>query len=111
LVITTQNTAVGGVSVLRRPCNPWRFCDQRYQPAFKTADWQTEQKQPLWAAGLYPLGVDTAKEVIYSRLKITEPGAGYYHFPQDRDREYFLQLTAEKQVTRFTKRMPKREWL
>lgn len=59
----------------------------------------------------YPLGVDTAKEVIYSRLRITEPGPGYYHFPAERDREYFLQLTGEKQVTRFTKGMPKREWI
>lgn len=68
-------------------------------------------KNNRYGLRLYPLGVDTAKEVIYSRLKITEPGAGYYHFPQDRDREYFLQLTAEKQVTRFTKGMPKREWI
>ena len=59
----------------------------------------------------YPLGVDTAKEVIYSRLRITEPGPGYYHFPTERDREYFLQLTAEKQITRFTKGAPRREWV
>jgi len=59
----------------------------------------------------YPLGVDTAKEVIYSRLRISEPGPGYYHFPLERDREYFLQLTGEKQVTRFTKGTPKREWV
>lgn len=59
----------------------------------------------------YPLGVDTAKEVIYSRLRITEPGPGYYHFPAERDREYFLQLTGEKQVTRFTKGAPRREWM
>ena len=41
---------------------------------------------------LYPLGVDTAKEVIYSRLRITEPGPGYYHFPLERDKEYFQQF-------------------
>lgn len=60
---------------------------------------------------LYPIGVDTAKEVIYGRLRITEPGHGYFHFPVERDREYFLQLTAEKQVTRFTKGVARREWL
>ncbi len=60
---------------------------------------------------LYPIGVDTAKEVIYSRLRITEPGAGYYHFPVDRDREYFLQLTGEKQVTKFNKGVGRREWI
>ena len=60
---------------------------------------------------LYPLGVDTAKEVIYSRLRITEPGPGYYHFPLERDREYFQQLTAEKQVTRYHKGTARREWM
>ncbi len=60
---------------------------------------------------LYPLGVDTAKEVIMSRLRLTEPGPGYCHFPIERDREYFLQLTAEKQVTRFNKGAARREWM
>ena len=60
---------------------------------------------------LYPLGVDTAKEVIYSRLRITEPGPGYYHFPVERDKEYFQQLTAEKQVTRYHKGTARREWV
>jgi phage terminase large subunit GpA-like protein len=60
---------------------------------------------------LYPIGTDTAKEVIYSRLRITESGSGYFHFPLERDREYFLQLTAEKQITRFAKGVAKREWI
>lgn len=60
---------------------------------------------------LYPIGTDTAKEVIYSRLRISEPGMGYFHFPLERDLEYFLQLTAEKQVTRFTKGVARREWI
>jgi phage terminase large subunit GpA-like protein len=60
---------------------------------------------------LYPIGTDTAKEVIYSRLRLTEIGAGYFHFPLERDREYFLQLTGEKQVTRFAKGVAKREWI
>lgn len=60
---------------------------------------------------LYPIGVDTGKEVIYGRLRIADPGHGYFHFPIERDREYFLQLTAEKQVTRFTKGVARREWI
>ncbi len=60
---------------------------------------------------LYPIGVDTGKEVVFGRLRITEPGHGYFHFPVERDREYFLQLTAEKQVTRFTKGVARREWI
>lgn len=49
-----------------------------------------------------PLGVDQGKGIIYSRLKQTEAGAGYIHFPQTSsfDDEYFAQLTAEKLVPR-----------
>lgn len=59
---------------------------------------------------LFSIGTDTAKEMIYSRLRITEPGAGYCHFPSSRDEEYFKQLTAEKVVTRYHKGFPVRMW-
>ena len=59
---------------------------------------------------LFPIGVDTAKEIVYSRLRIQEKGAGYCHFPIDRDDEYFRMLTAEEIVTRFHKGFRKREW-
>jgi phage terminase large subunit GpA-like protein len=47
-----------------------------------------------------PIGVDQAKALIYSRLKIEKPGPGYIHFPQEPafDDEYFAQLTAEKLI-------------
>ena len=59
---------------------------------------------------LFPIGVDTAKEIVYSRLRIKEKGAGYCHFPLDRNDEYFRMLTAEEIVTRFHKGFRKREW-
>lgn len=59
---------------------------------------------------LFMVGVDTAKEMVYSRLKIEEPGAGYCHFPVGRDEEYFKQLTAEKVFTRYVRGFPKRVW-
>jgi len=52
---------------------------------------------------LYAVGVDTAKELHYSRLRIEEPGPGYCHFQAKRDDEYFRQLTAEKMVTTYHK--------
>lgn len=52
---------------------------------------------------LYIIGTDTAKSVILRRLKQTDPGPGYCHFPADRDVEWFRQLTAEKAVTKFVK--------
>ena len=60
---------------------------------------------------LFPVGVDTAKELIYSRLKITEPGPGFCHFPEDREDEYFRQLTAEKIITKYVQGRTKRAWV
>jgi phage terminase large subunit GpA-like protein len=59
---------------------------------------------------LFPVGVDTAKETVYSRFKITQAGAGYCHFPDHYDVEYFRQLTAEQQVKRYHKGFLRREW-
>jgi len=60
---------------------------------------------------LFPIGVDTVKELIYSRLRITELGAGYCHFPKKYDKEYFSQLTAEKVVTKYHRGFARREWV
>jgi phage terminase large subunit GpA-like protein len=59
---------------------------------------------------LFLLGVDAAKEAIYARLRLREPGPGYCHFPQDRDGEWFRQLTAERIITRYHRGRPIREW-
>ena len=42
---------------------------------------------------LYPVGTDTAKTVIYGRLKVEEPGPGYCHFSDHYPDDYFNQLT------------------
>lgn len=68
-------------------------------------------KNNIGKINLFPVGTDTAKEIIASRLKIKEEGEGYCHFPDDRGDEYFRQLTAEKKVTRYFKGRPKREWV
>lgn len=61
---------------------------------------------------VYAIGVDDAKSLIHARLKIEEPGAaGYSHFPDSRELEYFEQLTAEKQITKYIKGFPRREWV
>ena len=49
-------------------------------------------------ATLYTVGVDTAKEDIFTSLRITEPGAGYCHFSKTLEPEYFRQLTSEQLV-------------
>jgi phage terminase large subunit GpA-like protein len=60
---------------------------------------------------LFPVGTDTAKESIYSRLRIEEPGPGYCHFNRNHDEEYFKQLTAEKVITKYVRGFPTRQWV
>jgi phage terminase large subunit GpA-like protein len=48
---------------------------------------------------LYSVATHAAKDRIFSRLKIAEPGPGYMHFPEWADEEYFAQLTGEKKLT------------
>ena len=60
---------------------------------------------------VFMVGTDTAKELIYSRLKLEEFGNGYMHFNQSYDEEYFKQLTAEKIKTTYHKGFEKREWV
>jgi len=67
-------------------------------------------KNNIGKINLFPVGTDTAKEVVYARLKISDEGEGYCHFPVDRGEEYFRMLTAEKKVTRYFKGRPRTEW-
>lgn len=62
------------------------------------------------SAEVWPVGADTIKSVLYARMKHNEPGAGYMHFHGDLPEGFFEQLTAEKQVTRYVKGFPVREW-
>jgi phage terminase large subunit GpA-like protein len=67
--------------------------------------------QTLKSGGeVHMVGTDTVKSVVYGRLKHNEPGPGYIHFPGDAPPDYFSQLVAEKQVTRYVKGFPVREW-
>ena len=60
---------------------------------------------------LYVLGTDTAKELIYGRIAIDQPGPGYYHFPLDYDEDYFKGLTSEQCITRWKQGVPIRSWV
>lgn len=68
-------------------------------------------KNNIGKINLFPVGVDTAKELVYARLKMTDEGDGYCHFPADRGEEYFRMLTAEKKVTKYFKGRPRMEWV
>lgn len=68
-------------------------------------------KNNIGKINLFPVGTDTAKELLFARLKINEQGPGYCHFPLDRGEEYFRMLTAEKRVIRYFKGRARREWV
>lgn len=75
---------------------------------------------PVWdqkarrTRGKYPpaviLGVDAVKEIIYSSLRVTEPGPRYCHFPQGYELHYFEMLTSEIRVPDYTGPIPRFEW-
>ena len=77
------------------------------RPVWPRMHSKSKDNRPLWV-----IGVDPAKEALYARLKITEPGPGYCHFPisDQYDLGYFEQLTAETCRVRYTKGFAHREW-
>ncbi len=64
---------------------------------------------------LFTLGVDTLKELFWSRLNVDEPGPGYCHFPRGyekgHDRAYYIGITSEKKMLRYRKGRPYIEWV
>jgi phage terminase large subunit GpA-like protein len=58
----------------------------------------------------FVIGVNAAKDAVYDRVKVKEPGPGHCHFPLGRDLEYFEQLTAEKKYVKYHLGFPKYEW-
>lgn len=70
-------------------------------------------------AKLWLVGTDTAKHLIYGRLRlVSERGAedlaggpGYPHFSKELPLDYFEQLTSERLITRYVKGRPRMEWV
>lgn len=64
---------------------------------------------------LFPIGVDTGKELLFSRLKIEQEGPGFCHFPRELDKgysyEYFKGLLSEKRITRYSKGRKQYQWV
>jgi phage terminase large subunit GpA-like protein len=60
---------------------------------------------------LFMVGVDSAKETVFSRLRIDPSEPASLHFPDGTSDEYFKQLVSEKCVTRYTRGYPHRVWM
>ena len=47
---------------------------------------------------LWYVGADTAKDTIYGRLQVTQPGPGYVHFSNELPANFYSGLTSESRV-------------
>lgn len=67
------------------------------------------------AVTLFPVGVDGAKDVLFARLGMKEPGPGYCHFPRDPstgyDTEYFKGLCSERKKAKTRAGRTVLEWI
>jgi phage terminase large subunit GpA-like protein len=73
--------------------------------------WPAQATKLKKGGRLFLVGVDAAKESIYSRLQLDSPGPGYCHFPVGRDGSYFEGLSSETAYTEVGKNnFPVRKW-
>lgn len=76
--------------------------------------------KPIWprrpvrsrrAQPLFLVSVDEAKRWLVQRLRLTEPGAGFCHYPVGRPIDFYQGLLAEALVTRYRGGRPHLEWV
>ena len=60
---------------------------------------------------LWYVGTDTAKDLLYGRLQVTQPGPGYVHFSSELPATFFPGLTAESRVPVRTARGVEYRWV
>lgn len=72
--------------------------------------WPKRVKKLPGRTPVFIVGVDSAKDSLYARLRLTTPGPGFVHFPDSLELDYFKQLTSEKVVTTYIKGRPVRSW-
>lgn len=60
---------------------------------------------------LWHVGTDTAKDLLFGRIKVTQPGSGYMHFSKDLPAEFYNQLTSEHRVLQKTAHGEQHRWV
>jgi phage terminase large subunit GpA-like protein len=98
----------------------YKFCRERLRRRVYAIKGMAGPGRPVWPkrsskgmagkAVLFLVGVDAAKDQVFSHLKLTTAGPGYCHFPDDRDERYFAGLASETVVTKYSKGFPVREY-
>ena len=78
-------------------------------PSDQDIDWRGHKVKR--GVKLWTIGTDTAKGVIYGRLRLGETGPGYVYLSKHLDAEIFDQIAAERLVTRYVKGHARLEWI
>ncbi|MEZ0231888.1 MAG: phage terminase large subunit family protein [Methylophilaceae bacterium] len=65
-------------------------------------DWRGKTKKQ--GLTLWWVGTNLAKDLIYNRMQLTQPGAGYMHFSHELSDEFFKQMSGEDRTTRRSSR-------
>lgn len=60
---------------------------------------------------LWSVGTDTAKDLLFNRLRIQQPGAGYIHFSPELEASFFDELVAEERLEQRTARGVESRWV
>lgn len=98
----------------------YRFCNRRISRHIYAIVGR-DGPRPIWPrrAGksrkyknslVWTVGVDTAKELIYSCIQVVAPGPGYMHFPETYPLEFFQGLCSEQVKIKYNKGRPYRFW-
>ncbi|WP_336974186.1 phage terminase large subunit family protein [Sphingobium aromaticiconvertens] len=80
----------------------WAIKGQSARNGERSPVWPTSRPSAKNRSRFKPviLGTNAAKDSIRNRLAIEEPGPGYMHFPSVRDLGWYVQLTAERLLTK-----------
>jgi phage terminase large subunit GpA-like protein len=99
----------------------YRFVRDRQARGVLAIKGSSEQSAPLWkpprrvkghGVGIIGIGGNVAKDILFGRLKQTDVGPRYVHFPEGRgfDETYFAQFRAEEKRTKYVRGFPVFEW-
>jgi phage terminase large subunit GpA-like protein len=90
----------------------WAIKGESARAGARSPVWPTKRPSARNKQAFRPviIGVNAAKDVVRNRLHLTSPGAGYMHFPADRDINYFAQLVSERLVTKSVNGQRFRVW-
>lgn len=99
--------------------NVYRYVKPRQRRRVWGIKGREDHGQPIWPAKpskaggieLRSINVDQAKEDVYWRLKLRDPGPGFAHFPVGRDPAFFEELTAETLRTVYRHGRGRKQWV